>query len=134
MTTQPNPTRKDPTKMKLELHLNAVRMKWRDAQQMAEQRGDGWRLPTRAEVLEHAAAINEDLAEKFLAYVWTSDEGTSTWGGAITTSGRTVSTKLDGQPTGLYAWRVCVNTRRESSDNKSRTSYVVLVRNVGGQA
>ena len=120
--------------MKLELHLNAVRMKWRDAQQMAEQRGDGWRLPTRAEVLEHAAAINEDLAEKFLAYVWTSDEGTSTWGGAITTSGRTVSTKLDGQPTGLYAWRVCVNTRRESSDNKSRTSYVVLVRNVGGQA
>lgn len=117
--------------MKLELHLNAVKMKWRDAQQMAEQRGDGWRLPTRAEVLEHAAAINEDLAAQFLAHVWTSDEGTSTWGGTINTSGRSASTERDGEPTGIMAWSVCVKTGRESYEMKSRRAYVVLVRNGG---
>ena len=120
--------------MKTELHLNAVKMKWRDAQQLATLRGDGWRLPTRAEVLEHAAdilAINENLAEKFLAYVWTSDEGTSTWGGSINTSGRSASTERDGEPTGIMAWSVCVKTGRESYEMKSRRAYVVLVRNGG---
>ena len=123
--------------MKLEFHLNAVKMKWGDAQQLAALRGTGWRLPTRAEAVEHAAAIlaiNEDLAAQFLPFVWTSDEGTSTWGGAIATNGSNASTELDGQPTGIMAWQVCVKTGRESYTMKRRLGYVVLVRNAGGQA
>ncbi len=113
--------------MNLEFHLNAVQIKWPDAQQLAELRGTGWRLPTRAEVVKHAAAIlaiNEDLAAKCVPYVWTSEPGLCA--GA--------SMEHNGEPVALDAWLVDLNTGRERLKMKSARAHVVLVRNMGGKA
>ena len=90
-----------------ELEWGAVsdkEMNWEEAKKWCETQGEGWRLPTRAELIQ---AFDEDILPNSGNYFWSSTENYN-------------------NP--ANAWNVNLNNGNTNNNNKTNGNYVRCVR------